>query len=98
MRDTPHMPALDRHRDVRRRAIALIDAELDVLRARSIDELRSDAARSPVDVDRDGITLTVRLTPEHERMLVLVEAWQGRRVLATGGFAMNADGTTHTPH
>ena len=28
----------------------------------------------------------------------LVDARRGRRMLATGGFAMHADGTTHTPH
>jgi hypothetical protein len=28
---------------------------------------------------------------------VLVEVWSGRRVYATGGFAMFPDGTTYTP-
>jgi hypothetical protein len=28
---------------------------------------------------------------------VLVDARRGRRMLATGGFAMAPDGTTHTP-
>ena len=35
--------------------------------------------------------------PEGERLMVLVEAWRGRRILATGGFAMTPDGQTHTP-
>lgn len=91
------MPPLDRHRDLRDRAIALIHAELDALRVRTPSDLRSEAARSPIDVERDGVALTVHLTPEDERLLVLVEAWRGRRMLATGGFAMNADGSTHTP-
>ena len=47
----------------------------------------------------------VIITPELERgsggvadyTLHLVEAWRGRRTLATGGFAMTPDGQTHTP-
>ena len=37
------------------------------------------------------------LVAEDERLMVLVEAWRGRRTLATGGFAMTPDGHAHTP-
>jgi hypothetical protein len=92
------VPALDRHRDLRRRAIALVDEELERLRATTPEALRELSARSPVDREREGVALTIRVAPEAERVLVLVEAWRKRRVLATGGFAMDPDGTTHTPH
>jgi hypothetical protein len=41
--------------------------------------------------------VTARVDDEGERLLVLVEVWSGRRVFATGGFAMFPDGTTYTP-
>jgi hypothetical protein len=42
--------------------------------------------------------LATRVQAEDDRLMVLVDARQGRRMLATGGFAMHADGSTHTPH
>ena len=80
---------------LRDRAIALVHAELDRLRAAGPDAVR-DLAPSR-DEDRGEVTLTTRVTPEGERLMVLVEAWRGRRTLATGGFAMAPDGATHTP-
>ena len=87
----------DRHRHLRRRAVRLVDEELDGLRAGGREALRALCAKSPVDSDRDGVTITTRVKPEGERLMVLVEAWRGRRVLATGGFAMDPDGTARTP-
>jgi hypothetical protein len=92
------VPILDRHRDLRRRAIGLVDEELDRLRASTPEALRELSARSPIDRERGGLAVTTRIAPEVERVLVLVEVWRKRRVLATGGFAMHPDGTTHTPH
>lgn len=92
------MPWLDRHRDARRRAIELLDAELDRLRRLGPSAVGVLAADGPANVERDGIVVTTRVTREGRRLLVLVEAWRGRRTLATGGFAMLPDGSTHTPH
>jgi hypothetical protein len=89
---------LDRNRDLRRRAIGLVGEELDRLRAGGPDALGQLCPRSPIESERDGITVTTRVAPDRDRLLVLVEAWRKRRVLATGGFAMEPDGTTHTPH
>jgi hypothetical protein len=87
----------DRHGESRRRAIELVEGELDRLRALGPDGVRA-LADAPHDVDHAGIVVSTRVSPEHERLLVLVEAWTGRRMLATGGFAMAPDGSTHTPH
>jgi hypothetical protein len=83
--------------DLRRRALELVEAELDRLRALGPQAVRAMADGAPRDDERDGVTLSTRVEAEGERLLVLVEAWRGRRTLATGGFAMEPDGTTHTP-
>jgi len=88
---------VDRNRDLRRRAIELVDQELGRLRAFGPETLGQLCARSPIDDTREGITITTRVAPEGERLMVLVEAWRGRRVLATSGFAMDPDGTARTP-
>jgi hypothetical protein len=82
---------------MRRRAIALVDAELERLRAAGPAIVRDLAARSPLDADHDGVVTTTRVDAVDERLLVLVEAWSGRRTLATSGFVMFPDGSTHTP-
>ena len=81
----------------RRKAIALVERELERLRAAGPAAVRALAASSPVDAHRDGLVLTTHVDEEADRLMVLVEAWRGRRTLATGGYAMHADGTTHTP-
>ena len=81
----------------RRRAVALVDGELDRLRAAGPEAVRALAAGSPHDAPAEEFTLTTRVSEEGERLMVLVEAWRGRRTYATGGFAMHPDGTTHTP-
>jgi hypothetical protein len=81
----------------RDRAIALVHDELERLRAAGPDAVRALLAASPHDEEREDVILTTRVTAEDERLMVLVEAWRGRRTLATGGFAMAPDGTTHTP-
>jgi hypothetical protein len=81
----------------RDRAIALVHAELDRLRAAGPRAVAELAASSPHDDERGEVTLTTRVHAEDDRLMVLVEAWRGRRTLATGGFAMAPDGTTHTP-
>ena len=55
------------------------------------------AAHSPLDAAREELTVTARVDEEGDRLLVLVEVWSGRRIFATGGFAMSPDGSTHTP-
>jgi hypothetical protein len=82
---------------LRDRAIGLVHAELDRLRAAGPEAVRALAPASPVDDERGDVTLTTRVRPEGERLMVLVEAWRGRRTLATGGFAMLPDGSAHTP-
>jgi hypothetical protein len=79
-------------------AIALVEAELDRLRGLGPDAVRALAAGSPHERDEEGIVLATRVKEEDERLMVLVDARHGRRMLATGGFAMAPDGTTHTPH
>ena len=91
------MPLVDRHRELRRRALALIDAELEHLRSLGPERLRDLAPGSPLEDERDEVLVTTRLNPEGDRVLVLVEASRGSRILATKGFAMEPDGTTHTP-
>ncbi len=86
----PAVLGRDRHAALRPRALALVDAELDVLREAGWDAVRALAARG-------DLSLTTRVVDEGDRLLVLVEAWRGRRVLATGGYAMAPDGTTSTP-
>jgi hypothetical protein len=92
------MPGPRTNRRLRRRALQLLDDELDRIRALGFDGVRAMAAHSPLDAARDELTVTARVDDEGERLLVLVEVWAGRRVYATGGFAMHADGTTTTPH
>jgi hypothetical protein len=85
-------------RRLRRRALSLLDDELERIRAVGPAGVREMARHSPLDAARDELTVTARVTDEDDRMLVLVEVWSGRRVFATGGFAMLPDGSTHTPH
>ena len=85
-------PTGDPERD---RAIALVHEELD--RLRSLGREAVEQRLGVADEERDGLTLTTRVEREDERLMVLVEAWRGRRTLATSGFAMAPDGTTHTP-
>jgi hypothetical protein len=84
--------------DPRPLAIELVESELDRLRELGPEEVRALLPASPVERERDGIVIATRVQEEDERLLVLVDARRGRRMLATGGFAMAADGTTHTPH
>jgi hypothetical protein len=83
--------------ELRTRAVALVDAELDRLRELGPDHVRA-LAGPPRDAERGELTVSTRVQDEDGRLLVLVEAWRGRRTLATGGFAMAPDGSTHTPH
>ena len=76
----------------------LLADELERIRGVGPDGVREMAAHSPLDAARDELTVTARVEDEGERLLVLVEVWSGRRVFATGGFAMLPDGSTHTPH
>jgi hypothetical protein len=84
--------------DLRARAITLLDAELERLRAIGVAGVRPLAGGSPHDRESHGVTVSTRVEAENGRLLVLVEVWRGRRTLATGGFAMEPDGSTHTPH
>jgi hypothetical protein len=92
------MPGPRTNRRLRRRAIELLDDELERIRAIGPSGVREMAAHSPLDAARDELTVTARVDPEGQKLLVLVEVWSGRRVFATGGFAMFPDGTTETPH
>jgi hypothetical protein len=92
------MPGPRTNRRLRRRALLLLDDELERIRALGRAGVREMAAHSPLDAARDELTVTARVDDEGERLLVLVEVWSGRRVFATGGFAMLPDGSTHTPH
>ena len=92
------MPGPRTNRRLRRRAIHLLDDELERIRAVGPQGVRDMAAHSPLDAAREELTVTARVDDEGERLLVLVEVWSGRRVFATGGFAMLPDGSTHTPH
>ena len=84
--------------DLRRRALDCVHGELDRLRGLGAGGVAALASGSPHDAPAGGgVTLTTRVEPEGERLMVLVEAWRGRRILATGGFAMTPDGQTHTP-
>jgi hypothetical protein len=85
-------------RRLRRRAHALLEDELERIRAVGPEGVREMAAHSPLDASRDELTVTARVDDEGDRLLVLVEVWSGRRIFATGGFAMLGDGSTHTPH
>jgi len=76
----------------------LLEEELERIRAVGPEGVRAMAQSSPLDAARDELTVTARVDDESERLLVLVEVWSGRRVFATGGFAMLPDGSTHTPH
>ena len=84
--------------DPRPVALGLVESELDRLRGLGPAALRSLLAHSPVEHEAEGIVVATRVQAEGERLLVLVDARRGRRMLATGGFSMAADGTTHTPH
>ncbi|MEA2427928.1 MAG: hypothetical protein QOF37_1556 [Thermoleophilaceae bacterium] len=75
----------------------LLGDELERIRAVGPEGVREMAAHSPLDAARDELTVTARVNEEGDRLLVLVEVWSGRRVFATGGFAMFPDGSTHTP-
>jgi hypothetical protein len=76
----------------------LLADELDRIRAIGPGGVREMVAHSPLDAAREELTVTARVDEEGDRLLVLVEVWSGRRVFATGGFAMLPDGSTHTPH
>jgi len=82
--------------ELRERALTLVDAELARLRGAGPDAVRALAGTR--DAERDDLVVSTRVQEEDDRLLVLVEAWRGRRTLATGGFAMRPDGSTHTPH
>ena len=84
--------------DQRSVALALVEEELDRLRGLGFDPVEGLVAGSPHERDVDGIVVATRVQAEDGRLLVLVDARRGRRMLATGGFAMHPDGTTHTPH
>ncbi len=92
------MTLRDRHREPRRRAIALVDDELERLRRGGNGQLAELAGGSPLERESEGLTLTTHVSAEGARLLVLVEVSRGRRMLATGGFAMLPDGSTQTPH
>ena len=79
-------------------AIALVESELDRLRGLGPDAVRALLPESPVEREADGLVVATRVQAEDDRLMVLVDARRGRRMLATGGFAMHADGSTHTPH
>jgi len=83
--------------DLRQRALHSVDAELERLRRLGAPGVAALAEGSPHDAEAGDVRLTTRVEPEGERLMVLVEAWRGRRILATGGFAMTSDGQTHTP-
>lgn len=83
--------------ELRSHALALVDAELDRLRALGPAAVRG-LAGPPRDSERGELVVSTRVQEEDDRLLVLVEAWRGRRTLATGGFAMAPDGSTRTPH
>jgi hypothetical protein len=87
-----------REASARPTAIALVESELDRLRELGPDAVRALVPASPVERETDGIVVATRVQAEGERLMVLVDARRGRRMLATGGFAMDADGSTHTPH
>jgi hypothetical protein len=87
-----------RQASARSTAIALVESELDRLRGLGPDAVRALAPESPVEREMEGIVLATRVQAEGDRLMVLVDARSGRRMLATGGFAMHADGSTHTPH
>jgi hypothetical protein len=76
----------------------LLDDELERIRAVGPEGVREMAAHSPLDAARDELIVTARVNDEGARLMVLVEIWSGRRVFATGGFAMLPDGSTATPH
>jgi hypothetical protein len=87
-----------REASARTTAISLVESELDRLRALGPDAVRALAPASPVEHESHGIVVATRVQEEGERLMVLVDARRGRRMLATGGFAMHPDGSTHTPH
>jgi hypothetical protein len=87
-----------REASARTTAISLVESELDRLRALGPDAVRALVPASPVEHESHGIVVATRVQEEGERLMVLVDARRGRRMLATGGFAMHPDGSTHTPH
>jgi hypothetical protein len=79
--------------------MALVDAELARLRAAGPEGIRALADVAPVEREGpDGIVVATRVHTEGDRLMVLVDARAGRRMLATGGFAMGPDGVARTPH
>jgi hypothetical protein len=87
-----------REASARPTAISLVESELDRLRGLGPQAVRALVPASPVEREADGIVVATRVQEEGERLMVLVDARRGRRMLATGGFAMHPDGSTHTPH
>jgi hypothetical protein len=79
--------------------MALVNAELARLRAAGPDAIRALVPDAPVERgEEDGIVIATRVHAEGEQLMVLVDARAGRRMLATGGFAMGPDGVARTPH
>ncbi|MEA2450448.1 MAG: hypothetical protein QOG63_2380 [Thermoleophilaceae bacterium] len=91
------VPGPRTNRRLRRRAIELLDDELERIRVLGYAGVSEMAQHSPLDALRDELTVTARVQEEAGKLMVLVEVWSGRRVFATGGFAMFADGSTYTP-
>jgi len=83
--------------DLRRRALRLVEEELERLRRLGPAGVRA-LAGAPREARNGDLVVSTRVEDEEERLLVLVEAWRGRRTFATGGFAMALDGSTWTPH
>ena len=82
--------------ELRSQALDLVEHELDRLRRLGPGGVRP-LAGAAVDTERGELTLSTHVADEDGRLMVLVEAWRGRRMLATGGFALGPDGQTHTP-
>jgi hypothetical protein len=78
--------------------MTVLDEELDSIRAVGARGVREMVAHSPLEAERDELRVTARVNEDGERLMVLVEVWSGRRIYATGGFAMHADGSVHSPH
>jgi hypothetical protein len=81
------------------RALALQLVEAELARVRRLGPARvRELAGAPHEAEQHGLTVSTTVGDEGDRLMVLVEAWRGRRTLATGGFAMHRDGTTVTPN
>jgi hypothetical protein len=83
--------------ELRRRALAHVEDELARLRRLGPAGVRALAGAAR-DAEHGDVVVSTHVEEEDDRLMVLVEAWRGRRTLATGGFAMAPDGSTRTPH